>query len=37
MTFRGTPEAITEIMADRMTFYFTPMTAVQSLVTGHEA
>jgi tripartite-type tricarboxylate transporter receptor subunit TctC len=33
VTFRGTPEAITEIIADRITFYFTPMTTVQSLVT----
>jgi len=33
VTFRGTPEAITEILADRITFYFTPMTTVQSLVT----
>jgi tripartite-type tricarboxylate transporter receptor subunit TctC len=36
VTFRGTPEALTEIMADRITFYFTPMTTVQSLVTGHK-
>ena len=33
VTFRGTPEALTEIIADRITFYFTPMTTVQSLVT----
>ncbi len=33
ITFRGTPEAITEVLADRLTFYFTPMTTVQSLVT----
>ena len=33
VTFRGTPEAITEVMADRITFYFSPMTTVQSLVT----
>ena len=33
VTFRGTPEAITEIIGDRITFYFTPMTTVQSLVT----
>jgi tripartite-type tricarboxylate transporter receptor subunit TctC len=33
VTFRGTPEALTEIMGDRITFYFTPMTTVQSLVT----
>jgi tripartite-type tricarboxylate transporter receptor subunit TctC len=32
VTFRGTPEAITEIIGDRITFYFTPMTTVQSLV-----
>jgi tripartite-type tricarboxylate transporter receptor subunit TctC len=36
VTFRGTPEALTEIMADRITFYFTPMTTVQSLVTEHK-
>jgi tripartite-type tricarboxylate transporter receptor subunit TctC len=33
VTFRGTPEAITEILADRIAFYFSPMTTVQSLVT----
>lgn len=33
VTFRGTPEAITEILANRIAFYFTPMTTVQSLVT----
>jgi tripartite-type tricarboxylate transporter receptor subunit TctC len=32
VTFRGTPEAITEVMSDRMGFYFSPMTAAQSLV-----
>ena len=30
--FRGTPEAITELIAGRITFYFTPMTTVKSLV-----
>jgi tripartite-type tricarboxylate transporter receptor subunit TctC len=32
VTFRGTPEAITEVLADRIGFYFSPMTAAQSLV-----
>jgi tripartite-type tricarboxylate transporter receptor subunit TctC len=32
VTFRGTPEAITEVIADRIGFYFSPMTAAQSLV-----
>ena len=36
VTFRGTPEALTEIMADRITFYFTPMTTVQSLVSSQK-
>ena len=35
VTFRGTPEAITEVMSDRMGFYFSPMTAAQSLVQEH--
>lgn len=33
VTFRGTPEAITEVMTDRLGFYFSPMTAARSLVT----
>lgn len=33
VTFRGTPEAITEVMTDRIAFYFSPLTTVQSLVT----
>ena len=33
VTFRGTPEAITEVMTDRIGFYFSPMTAARSLVT----
>ena len=32
VTFRGTPEAITEVMTDRIGFYFSPMTAARSLV-----
>jgi tripartite-type tricarboxylate transporter receptor subunit TctC len=31
--FRGTPEAITEVLTDRLGFYFSPLTAAQSLVT----
>jgi tripartite-type tricarboxylate transporter receptor subunit TctC len=32
VTFRGTPEAITEVMTGRIGFYFSPMTAARSLV-----
>jgi tripartite-type tricarboxylate transporter receptor subunit TctC len=34
VTFRGTPEAITEVMTGRIDFYFSPMTAAQSQVTA---
>jgi tripartite-type tricarboxylate transporter receptor subunit TctC len=34
VTFRGTPEAITEVMTGRIAFYFSPMTAAQSQVTA---
>lgn len=36
VTFRGTPEAITEIIADRIAFYFSPMTTVRSLIAEHK-
>lgn len=36
VTYRGTPEAITEVMADRVGFYFSPMTAAQGLVQSHK-
>lgn len=30
--FRGTPEAMTEVMTDRLGFFFSPLTAAQSLI-----
>jgi tripartite-type tricarboxylate transporter receptor subunit TctC len=36
VTYRGTPEAINEVMAGRLTFYMSPMTAAQALVTDHK-
>ena len=30
--YRGTPEALTEIISDRLGFYFAPLTAAQSLI-----
>ncbi len=30
--FRGTPEAMTEVMTDRLGFFFAPLTAAQSLI-----
>jgi tripartite-type tricarboxylate transporter receptor subunit TctC len=30
--FKGTPEALTEVMTDRLGFYMAPLTAAQSLV-----
>jgi tripartite-type tricarboxylate transporter receptor subunit TctC len=30
--FRGTPEVITEVMTDRLGFYFCPLTASQALI-----
>jgi tripartite-type tricarboxylate transporter receptor subunit TctC len=34
--FRGTPEAITEVLADRIGFYFSPMTAAEPLVLAQQ-
>ncbi|MBI2961969.1 MAG: tripartite tricarboxylate transporter substrate binding protein [Betaproteobacteria bacterium] len=33
VAYRGTPEALTEVMTDRLGFYFSPLTATQSLIT----
>ena len=32
--FKGTPEAMTEVMTDRLGFYLSPLTATQALVAG---
>jgi tripartite-type tricarboxylate transporter receptor subunit TctC len=32
--FKGTPEAMTEIMTDRLGYYLSPLTATQALVAG---
>jgi tripartite-type tricarboxylate transporter receptor subunit TctC len=36
VTYRGTPEAIDEVMAGRLTFYTSPMTAAQALIADHK-
>lgn len=36
VTYRGTPEAITEVLADRIDFYFSPMTAAEPLILSHQ-